>query len=87
MCCTVHGAVEELHVAPEVDHEATEQTEGQILSQGKTSPSQLVPSLRIVVNDVVDELHVAVDANAYKMPKIRDRRRRDRHVALPLRSR
>ena len=46
LCCTVHGAVEELQVAPEVDHEATEQTEERILIQGKILPLSAIPARR-----------------------------------------
>ena len=34
LCCTVRSAARELHDVAEVDHEATEQTEGQVI-QGK----------------------------------------------------
>ena len=41
LCCIVRGAICELHVVVEVDHEAIEQTKGQIIqekTQEKTTP-------------------------------------------------
>ena len=41
LCCIVRGAIRELHVVVEVDHEAIEQTKGQIIqekTQEKTTP-------------------------------------------------
>ena len=37
LCCIVRGAIRELYVVVEVDHEAIEQTKGQIV-QEKTTP-------------------------------------------------
>ena len=81
LCCIVRGAIRELHVVVEVDHEAIEQTKGQIIQEKTQEKNYTVECLlvhlvvgslfaRCVVNGAVDELCVVVDANAGECRKL-----------------